>query len=328
MFNDGSAKLGDLNVSKVARRGLGYTQTGTPYYASPEVWKDQPYDSKSDIWSLGCVLYEMITLRPPFRAENMEGLYNKVIKGQINKIPDRFSPDLAEIVKMLIQVAPENRPNCGKDISHINLIIDQILKNPIIQKRIEYFKSFTDDSNEDQALLQTIRVPKNLLFLSDKLPQSNYEKVSKKNHSFTKKAQNDLPEIGLRNNINQSSNNIPTSKTNENIASSYTHSQSDGKGHQLKKKSSNISNRGESLSNANEKLATIAENLKESTRQEREKSPKIVQKEVVLINSPNARGEYSEDSPASNVVINRKHLSPSRNKEVTELPQIKNLNKR
>ena len=55
----------------------------------------------------------MITLRPPFRAENMEGLYNKVIKGQISKIPDRFSTDLAEIVKMLIQVAPENRPSCG-----------------------------------------------------------------------------------------------------------------------------------------------------------------------------------------------------------------------
>ena len=53
------------------------------YFCSPEVWKDQPYDSKSDIWSLGCVLYEMITLRPPFRAENMEGLCNRVIKGKI-----------------------------------------------------------------------------------------------------------------------------------------------------------------------------------------------------------------------------------------------------
>lgn len=166
LYNDGSAKLGDLNVSKVARRGLGYTQTGTPYYASPEVWKDQPYDSKSDIWSLGCVLYEMITLRPPFRAENMEGLYNKVIKGQYSKIPEKFSSDLVEMVKFLLQVHPENRPTA-----------DQILKNPIIQKRMEFFKTYSDDMHFDNnLLLQTIKIPKNLLFLTDRLPQANYEK--------------------------------------------------------------------------------------------------------------------------------------------------------
>lgn len=57
LTKSGIAKLGDMNVSKIAKNGLLYTQTGTPYYASPEVWKDKPYDSKSDIWSFGCVIY-------------------------------------------------------------------------------------------------------------------------------------------------------------------------------------------------------------------------------------------------------------------------------
>ena len=68
LFKDMQTKLGDLNVSKIVKQKdqLMSTQTGTPYYASPEVWKDKPYDKKSDIWSLGCVLYEMVTLKPPF----------------------------------------------------------------------------------------------------------------------------------------------------------------------------------------------------------------------------------------------------------------------
>jgi len=70
-MQDGTAKLGDLNVSKIAEKGMVYTQTGTPYYASPEVWKDKPYDSKSDIWSLGAVLYEVAALKPPFTANDM-----------------------------------------------------------------------------------------------------------------------------------------------------------------------------------------------------------------------------------------------------------------
>lgn len=80
-----------MNVSKIAKNGLLYTQTGTPYYASPEVWMDKPYDCKSDIWSLGCVIYEMVTLKPPFRAEDMEGLYKKVVKGIYQKISGVYS---------------------------------------------------------------------------------------------------------------------------------------------------------------------------------------------------------------------------------------------
>jgi NIMA (never in mitosis gene a)-related kinase len=76
-------KLGDLNVAKVVQQSdsFAHTQAGTPYYASPEVWRDQPYDARCDIWSLGCVVYEMTALRPPFVAKDLESLAKKVVKG-------------------------------------------------------------------------------------------------------------------------------------------------------------------------------------------------------------------------------------------------------
>ena len=52
LFRGDICKLGDLNVSKIARKGPGYTKIGTPYYTSPEVWEEKPYDNKSDVWSL------------------------------------------------------------------------------------------------------------------------------------------------------------------------------------------------------------------------------------------------------------------------------------
>lgn len=78
---DSVYKLGDLNVSKVLKKDMAFTQTGTPYYASPQVWKDKPYNLKSDMWSLGCVLYEMAALRPPFVASDLQTLYKKVCAG-------------------------------------------------------------------------------------------------------------------------------------------------------------------------------------------------------------------------------------------------------
>jgi NIMA (never in mitosis gene a)-related kinase len=163
-----------MNVSKVAKKGLLYTQTGTPYYASPEVWRDQPYDHKSDIWSLGCVIYEAITLKPPFRAEDMQGLYKKVLKGQYPKIPNIFSTDLSALVKFLIQVPPKMRPDC-----------DQILELPIVQHKMQQLfpeDFFYETEGQNFNLLSTIRVPKNLLYLTDKLPKPNYSTESGPTH--------------------------------------------------------------------------------------------------------------------------------------------------
>ena len=211
LFNDGSAKIGDLNVSKVAKKGIGYTQTGTPYYASPEVWRDEPYDIKSDIWSLGCVTFEMLALHPPFRAENMEKLYNKVIQCQYGKISDRYSEDIKEIIKLLLKVKTKERPTCA-----------QILKHPLVKKRLEFFQAQAGNDNididdmEEGVLLRTIRIPSNLLCLSDKLPEANYEnpfkqrklefnknKINNKGNTFPN---SNLPEINCRNKIKNNEN--------------------------------------------------------------------------------------------------------------------------
>jgi NIMA (never in mitosis gene a)-related kinase len=166
---DGTVKLGDLNVSKLAKKGLLYTQTGTPYYASPEVWRDMPYDNKSDVWSLGCVLYEMTTLKPPFRAEDMEGLYKKVLRGYYPRIPTHYSQDLSNIIRALLQVSSHLRPSC-----------DRILQLPAIVKRMED-KHLTEVEEDQQTmLLNTIRVPKNLHFLTERLPKANYHPLRTK----------------------------------------------------------------------------------------------------------------------------------------------------
>ena len=65
---------------------MTFTQTGTPYYASPEVWRDKPYDFKSDIWSYGIIVYEITMGRVPFKAEDIDGLYKKVCRGKYEEI--------------------------------------------------------------------------------------------------------------------------------------------------------------------------------------------------------------------------------------------------
>ena len=128
LMKDGICKLGDLNVSKVAKTGLLKTQTGTPYFASPEVWSGKEYGLKSDIWSLGCILYQMATLKMPFQGNNFKEVYNNVSKCKYQPLPNIYSKDLDLIIKKLLQVEPEKRPTC-----------QEILKDPIVIEKSKYF---------------------------------------------------------------------------------------------------------------------------------------------------------------------------------------------
>lgn len=174
-------KLGDMNVSKVAAKGLVYTQTGTPYYASPEVWRDEAYDMKSDIWSLGCVLYEMASWKPPFRANDMQGLFKKVQRGLFERIPKFYSEDLQNIICECLKVQPSLRPST-----------QQLLNNSMVVKHVKEAENINIEllrENSKAQLLNTIEVPKNLKFLKERLPKPNYQQ-EKLNSSFEENKKN------------------------------------------------------------------------------------------------------------------------------------------
>ena len=73
-----SIRIGDLGSCKLMKARFTRTQVGTPYYMPPEIWNRMAYDSKCDVWSLGCILYEMCALSPPFLGHDMKSLQRAV----------------------------------------------------------------------------------------------------------------------------------------------------------------------------------------------------------------------------------------------------------
>jgi NIMA (never in mitosis gene a)-related kinase len=149
-----------------------YTQTGTPYYASPEVWQDKPYNNKCDIWSLGCVIYELAALKPPFRANSMKDLCNKVIKGVYPPLPKTYSSGFSAMIKRMLQVSPSKRMSAAEllECREIQQQFTQTIQN----------LTGADDPTQGSGLLGTIMLPRNLRQLSRHLPSPQYNKPALK----------------------------------------------------------------------------------------------------------------------------------------------------
>ena len=94
-----NVKLGDFGLSRILGENSIYAETrvGTPYYMSPEQITDSRYNEKSDIWSAGCLLFEMASLNPPFQATSHAELARKINLGQIERIPLRYSEELQRV---------------------------------------------------------------------------------------------------------------------------------------------------------------------------------------------------------------------------------------
>ena len=106
-------KVGDLGVAKVLSNtmDMASTMVGTPYYLSPELCEGKPYNDKSDVWSLGCVLYELCTMRHPFDAQNQGALIIKIIRGKYPALSSSFSSPLAQLLDACLERDTRRRPD-------------------------------------------------------------------------------------------------------------------------------------------------------------------------------------------------------------------------
>ena len=118
--NNNNVKLGDFGLSLQLNKEMNfaYSNVGTPYYMSPEQVDENKYNEKSDIWSLGCFLYELTALHPPFEAHNHLSLALKIKSGKVEKIPDIYSSNLEKIILWMMNVEQDKRPSI-KDIISI-----------------------------------------------------------------------------------------------------------------------------------------------------------------------------------------------------------------
>ncbi|KAI9838950.1 MAG: hypothetical protein M1819_004158 [Sarea resinae] len=120
---DNSVKLGDFGLSKIMQsHDFASTYVGTPFYMSPEICASERYTHHSDIWALGCIIYELCAQKPPFSARNHVDLVQKIRAGRYERLPPAYSEELQTIVKECLRINPMSRPDTA-----------QLLEQPMVR---------------------------------------------------------------------------------------------------------------------------------------------------------------------------------------------------
>ncbi|XP_057901148.1 serine/threonine-protein kinase Nek5 isoform X6 [Melospiza georgiana] len=121
------AKLGDFGIARQLNSTTEFAHTcvGTPYYLSPEICENRPYNNKTDIWSLGCVLYELCALKHPFQGNSLHELVLKICRGRFQPVSPNYSYDLRILISQLFKISPRDRPS-----------INSILRKPFLQRLV------------------------------------------------------------------------------------------------------------------------------------------------------------------------------------------------
>lgn len=123
---DNSVKLGDFGLSKMIKsHDFASTYVGTPFYMSPEICAGEKYTLKSDIWSLGCIIYELCARDPPFNAKTHFELAQKIKGGRVAALPDMYSPELNQVIRDCLKTNPDRRPDT---VQLLNLPVVKLMR--------------------------------------------------------------------------------------------------------------------------------------------------------------------------------------------------------
>lgn len=120
-------KIGDLGIARHLSESLfASTVVGTPFYLSPELCSERPYNYKSDIWALGCLLYELCCREPPFKATATKSLKEQILSNEFADVPNSYSGDMNRLVRSILKTDPRDRPS-----------IEELLSVPFIRCKMD-----------------------------------------------------------------------------------------------------------------------------------------------------------------------------------------------
>ncbi|NXQ53847.1 NEK3 kinase, partial [Anthoscopus minutus] len=140
LTQSGKVKLGDFGSARLLAHPMSYacTYVGTPYYVPPEIWESLPYNNKSDIWSLGCILYELCTLKHPFQANSWKHLILKICKGSYDPLPSHYSYELHYLIKQMFKKNPQHRPSASTILTRgcLNKLVKNCLSSEMANDQV------------------------------------------------------------------------------------------------------------------------------------------------------------------------------------------------
>ena len=334
-------KIGDLGVAKILlKNSFAKTLIGTPYYLSPEICEEKPYNDKSDVWALGCILYELCTYKHPFDAKSQGALILKIMRNIPEDINQYYSNELRNLIFLLLEKDSQKRPSCIEILKY-DFVIDKVKKLGYMsyleeldkeKENIKYKNNFinnveipnkiikentTDNNNNDN---KKQNISKNNLEKKNSKKEIGNVNINKNENLIQKKSgkikvhEIKINEIKLLNKSNNINNQQSNNRTPNNLFMHNNFFINDGK-NKYNKKLSNVI-----ISRKNEKITE-------------QKNPEIISKKIgkinpfrIVLNIPNAP-QTNRNFFSKKILSNRNYDKKDRiNKEKEDLRINNNIN--